>query len=159
MMMENTPLVTIEAVQEIDDCLRDTMIAIDEEAFGPGSLNEWSLPPFLNYGRIYLARFNGEPAGIAELMRDWHETDLVYLYGIAVAEEYRGHKVGTDLFRFVLEDLAKFGFKRMRLTVHPDNQWAIHIYESKFGMYKIKLLKNYYGFGEDRWLMEWKAEG
>lgn len=157
--MENMRLVTVEIIKEMDDYLRDTMIAIDEEAFGLGSLNEWSLPPFLNYGRIYLARFNGKPAGIAELIRDWHETDLVYLYGIAVAEEYRGHKVGTALFRFVLEDLAQSGFKRMQLTVHPDNQWAIHIYEGKFGMNKIKLIKNYYGFGEDRWLMEWKAEG
>jgi ribosomal-protein-alanine N-acetyltransferase len=156
--MENMQLVTFEVVKEMDDYLREIMITIDEEAFGPGGLNEWSLPPFLNYGRIYLARFNGELAGIAELMRAWNESDLVYLYGIAVAEAYRGHKLGTALFRFVLEDLAQSGFKRMQLTVHPDNQWAIHIYEGKFGMYKVKLIKNYYGAGEDRWLMEWKAE-
>lgn len=156
--MNNGSRISVETIVEVDDYLRDIILGIDEEAFGPGSLNEWSLPPFLHYGKVFLARYNGEPAGIAELMRDWREPDLVYLYGLAVAREYRGCGVGTTLLRTILDRLPQIGFRRLQLTVHPDNQTAIHIYQEKFGMNKIRLVKNYYGAGEDRWLMEWKND-
>ncbi|HEY8463131.1 MAG TPA: GNAT family N-acetyltransferase [Bacillota bacterium] len=150
--------INIESITEVDDYLRDIILAIDEEAFGQGSLNEWSLPPFLHHGKVYLARYNGVPAAIAELLRDWQEPELVYLYGLAVAKEYRGFGVGTALLSFILTNLTQNGFRRLQLTVHPDNQAALHMYQAKFGMTRLRLEKNYYGKGEDRWLMEWRSE-
>lgn len=150
--------ITVEIITKVDDELRDIMLGIDEEAFGPGSLNEWSMPLFLHYGRVYLVRYNGKPVGLAELMRDWRDPELAYLYGYAVEEEYRGCGIGTVLMRTILESLPRAGFRRLQLTVHPENQIAIHIYQDKFRMKKLEYIKNYYGSGEDRWLMEWKAE-
>lgn len=157
-MDSDQPLINIEIVTTVDDYLREIMLSIDEEAFGPGSLNEWSLPPFLHYGRVYLARFNGNPVGIAQLMRDWRDQELVYLYGYAVALEYQGRGVGTALFRYIIEALPRAGFKRLQLTLHPENKAAIHIYEDKFQMKRLRFIKGYYGPGEDRWLLEWNWE-
>jgi ribosomal protein S18 acetylase RimI-like enzyme len=148
--------ISIEIVTKIDDYLREVMLTIDEEAFGPGSLNEWSLPPFLHYGRVYLARYDGEPVGIAELMRDWRDPELAYLYGYAVMQDYQGYGIGSTMLKFIFEGLPRAGFKRLQLTVHPENQIAIHICQDKYRMRKVDFLKDYYGSGEDRWLFEWK---
>lgn len=149
------PVISIEIVTVADNYLREIMLNIDEEVFGPASLNEWSLPPFLHYGRVYLARFDGKPVGIAQLMRDWRDPELIYLYGYAVAPEYQGYGVGTALLRHIFETMPRAGFRRLQLTVHPENHIALHIYEDKFQMKRIGFLKDYYGPGEDRWLLEW----
>ena len=142
------PFVTVEKVIKVDDDLWETILKIDEAAFGPSSLTEWSLPLFLNYGRIYLARYQKEPAGVAELMRDWRDAELVYLYGYAVAPQFQGEGIGTVLLRSILEALPLAGFRRLQLTVHPENKVAIHIYRDKFGMRTIEFIRNYYGQGE-----------
>ena len=153
------PLVSIEIVTEMDDELRDKILEIDEAAFGPGSLTQWSLPLFQHYGRIYIVRYDNEPVGVAELMRDWRDPELVYLYGYAVTPEFRSNGIGTALLRTVFEALPRAGFQRLQLTVHPENRAAIHIYRDKFGMRTVDFIRNYYGQGEDRWLFEWNQEG
>jgi ribosomal-protein-alanine N-acetyltransferase len=150
--------ISVEIVTKIDAYLQEIMLRIDEEAFGPGSLNDWSLPPFLHYGRVYLARYDGEPVAMAELIRDWRDPELAYLYGFAVEKSYRGQGIGTALFRTILAALPRAGYRRLQLTVHPENQIAIHIYQNKFGLQKLEFIKDYYGTGEDRWLLEWNWE-
>lgn len=156
--MDLEATITIEIVTKLDQYLAEIMLGIDEEAFGPGSLTEWSMPLFLHYGRIYLARYGGKPVGIAELMRDWRDPELAYLYGYAVDMNYRGLGVGTSMFRSILEALPRAGFRRLQLTVHPENQAAMHIYVDKFQMRRLEFIKDYYGSGEDRWLLEWTWE-
>ncbi len=151
----NGSSVSIEIVTEVDDVLQEAILRIDEEAFGPGSLNEWSLPLFIHYGRVYIARCDGEPIGVAELMRDWQDPEMVYLYGCAITSRFRGTGTGTLLLRSILTDLPRAGFRRLQLTVHPQNQVALHIYQNIFGMRRIDFIKNYYGHGEDRLLLEW----
>ncbi len=147
--------IKIEMVKEVDEYLREIMLLIDEEAFGLGSLNHWSLPPFLHYGRIYLARYYGKPVGVAELMRDWRDPCLAYLYGYAVAQEYSGKGIGTTMLRHILEALPRSGFTRLQIVVQPENKAALHICEEKFRMKRVEFLENYYGPGEGRWLLEW----
>jgi ribosomal-protein-alanine N-acetyltransferase len=152
------PVISIEIVTVADNYLREIMLSIDEEVFGPASLNEWSLPPLLHYGRVYLARLDGKPVGSAQLMRDWRDSELIYLYGFAVMPDYQGNGVGTALLRHIFESMPRAGFSRLQLTVHPENHLALHIYEDKFQMKRIDFLKDYYGPGEDRWLLEWNCE-
>ena len=156
--MDSEALITVEIVTKLDQYLAEIMLGIDEQAFGPGSLTEWSMPLFLNYGRIYLARYHGKPVGLAELMRDWRDPELAYLYGYAVEKDYRGLGVGTVMLRSILEALPRAGFRRMQLTVHPENHAAIHIYDDKFQMRRLNFIKDYYGSGEDRLLLEWVWE-
>jgi len=157
-MATNLGLITIETVTQANEELLEEILAIDEEAFGLGSLNEWSLTPFLNYGRVYLARYEGRPAGIAELMRDWRDSELAYLYGYAVAQDYRNHGVATAMLSTMLEALPRSGFTRMQLMVHPENEIALYICENKFHMRRLEYIWNYFGHGEDRWLLEWNWE-
>jgi ribosomal-protein-alanine N-acetyltransferase len=156
---DTKPQVTVEPVAEMDDQLREIILQIDEAAFGPESLNKWSLPLFHHYGSIYIARYHGEPAGAAELVRDWHDPALVYLYGYAVAPQFRGKGIGTILLQTIMETLPLAGFRRLQLTVHPENQTALHIYRDKFGMRALEFISNYYGPGEDRLLLEWSWNG
>jgi ribosomal protein S18 acetylase RimI-like enzyme len=149
------PQIMVETVTEMDRDLWERILHIDEAAFGPESLNKWSLPLFLHYGGLFIARYNGEPVGAAELIRDWHDPALVYLYGYAVTPEFRGMGIGTTLLGFILKVLPRAGFRRLQLTVHPENQLALHIYRDKFGMRAVEFIRNYYGPGEDRWLLEW----
>ena len=151
-------LITVEVVTKVDDYLREIMLTIDEEAFGEGSLNEWSLPPFLHYGRVYLARFDGKPVGLAELMRDWRDPELAYLYGYVVAASHHGFGVGTVLLRTILDSLPRAGFRRLQLTVHPENKTALHIYQDKFQMKRLNFAESYYGQGEDRYILEWTSD-
>jgi [ribosomal protein S18]-alanine N-acetyltransferase len=150
--------ITVEVISNPDSDLQKKILEIDEKAFGPGSLNHWSLPLFLHYGRVYLARCNGEPAGSAQLIRDWEDPGLAYLYGLAVAEAYRNRGIGTFLLGSILETLPRSGFRRLQLTVTPENEVAIHLYQNKFHLNQLKFIENYYGPGENRWLLEWKTE-
>ncbi len=157
-MAANLGLIKIETVTQVDEELLEEILEIDEEAFGLGSLNQWSLTPFLNYGRVYLARYDGRLAGIAELMRDWRDPELAYLYGYAVAEDYRNHGIATTMLNTMLEALPRSGFTRMQLMVHPKNEIALYICENKFNMKRLEYIWNYFGPGEDRWLLEWNWE-
>jgi ribosomal protein S18 acetylase RimI-like enzyme len=156
---DSKPGVTVETVTQMDDRLREIIIQIDEAAFGPGSLNKWTLPLFMHYGVVYIARYHSEPAGVAELIRDRRDPELVYLYGYAVAPQFRGEGIGTILFHSIIESMPPAGFRRLQLTVHPENQIALHIYRDKFGMRTLDYISDYYGPGEDRWLLEWSWEG
>jgi ribosomal protein S18 acetylase RimI-like enzyme len=152
---ENESPVTVEVLTEMDDRLREIIMAIDEAAFGPGSLSKWSLPLFSHYGRLYIARYQEEPAAAAELVRGFHDPALAYLYGIAVSPRFRGKGIGTFLLDSILKDLPPAGLHRLQLTVDPGNQNALHIYRDKFGMRILQSIPNYFGRGEDRLLLEW----
>jgi ribosomal-protein-alanine N-acetyltransferase len=157
-VMKCSDQITVEVVSDPDYDLQKQILEIDEKAFGPGSLNHWSLPLFLHYGRVYLARCNGQLAGIAQLVRDWQDPKLAYLYGLAVAQGFRNRGIGTALLSSILESLPRAGFRRLQLTVNPENEVAIHLYQNKLHLDKIEFIENYYGPGENRWLLEWKTE-
>lgn len=147
--------VVIEAITEADEDLKNVIFEIDAAAFGPDSLTRWSLPVFLHYGRVYLARLNGIPVGVAELIRDCGDPRLAYLYGFAIAPTYQGRGIGTILLQQIIAGLPGAGFTRLQLTVAPLNQVALHIYQEKFGMRLVESITDYYGPGENRLLLEW----
>ena len=151
--------IDVEVIEEADEILKQAIFEIDAAAFGPDSLNRWTLPIFLHYGRIYLARQNGVPVGAAELIRDYGDSHLAYLYGIAVAPAYRSRGIGTTLLQRIIAGLPQEGFTRLQLTVDPRNEVALHIYQQKFGMRMIKSIDDCYGPGENRVLLEWNWDG
>jgi ribosomal protein S18 acetylase RimI-like enzyme len=46
--------------------------------------------------------------------------------------EFRGQGYGTKLIHIALREARRFGFIRIELTVHADNESAIRLYD-KFG--------------------------
>ncbi|UXD21289.1 30S ribosomal protein S18 [Ignicoccus pacificus DSM 13166] len=81
------------------------------------------------------------------------EGRALHLLNFAVDPSYRGQGIGRLMLR-VLEKLArKKGLKAIVLEVSTINYPAIRLYESE-GFEKIKVLKNYYPWGEDAYLMK-----
>lgn len=83
------------------------------------------------------------------------ENGTYCLHKIMVSPEYRGRKIGSLLFKSLLNDLD---LKKVDsfLTVDPDNKAAITLYK-KWG-YEIKEhISGYYRSYEDRYVMLRKA--
>ena len=129
------------------------VIEIEKNAFGPGGLNRWGFPPFIYHGLVYVIQVDRETVGVIEFMRDFNEVDEAYLYGLAISEEYQGQGLGNKLLDYSLKELKKQKINKVELTVDPDNERAIKLYQ-KFGFEKIAYRKAEYGSGEDRTIMK-----
>jgi ribosomal-protein-alanine N-acetyltransferase len=127
---------------------------IEEKAFGPAGVDRWSIPLFVNHGRLYLLRDEEQIIGVAQFMRNWDDPNTVFLYGFSIDGAWRGQGLGTYFFSRILELLREDKVERVQLTVDPANARAIGLYE-KLGFKKQRLLTAFYGPGVDRWLMEY----
>ncbi|MGM0500993.1 MAG: GNAT family N-acetyltransferase [Bacillota bacterium] len=134
------------------DIIKD-IIEIEEEAFGEGGLNNWSLPPFIYHGLVYIIQVDREVTGVIEYMRDFNDMNKAYLYGLAIDKEYQEQGLGSKLLEHSLKELKKQKINKVELTVEPDNDSAIELYK-KFGFEKIAYRKAEYGPGEDRVIMK-----
>lgn len=123
---------------------------LEAENFGITGLNQFTLPPFVEFGRVYAVYVDGKTAGLAELMRGW-DCETAYLFGISIKKEFRGKGLGRMLLERIIEDVRK-EVKRIYLTVKPDNYVAIGLYRS-LGFVDAEFLRDCYGRGEDRILM------
>lgn len=142
----------VRQVTENNFALIKKLVAIEKEAFGRGGLNEWGLPPLIYHGAVYIIEADNSPAGIAEYMRDLEEAELAYLYGLAIAQEYRGQGLGKQLLKESLQQVKDKGIKQVELTVDPDNDRACTLYRN-FGFEEIERRQDEYGVGEDRLIM------
>ena len=92
--------------------------------------NKYGLP----FGRLYLAYFNGEPAGCIGLRKlDEQSCEMKRLY---VREKFRGQHIGDRLVELILSDARKIGYSYMLLDTFPFLERAIQIYE-KLGFREI----------------------
>lgn len=142
-------------LKECDPEIIQQVIEIEKAGFEDGGLhNEWLLVPFIRYGRVYIMEKDSQVIAAAQFMQKWDSISEIYFYGISVHPELRGKGVGTAFINEMLADLRKDGIKRVVLSVNPNNQRALKLYENRFGFTKIELCKNEYGPGEHRYIME-----
>lgn len=127
-------------------------IAIEQAAFAEGGMNHWFLVPFIRHGQVFVLVKDNRVVAVAEYMRDFNDLKLAYLFGFAVAEAYRGQGLGTHLLTKSHEHLKTQGFSKISLTVKPNNQVGLRLYE-QFGFVKEAFYPNEYGEGEDRLLL------
>lgn len=92
-------------------------------------------------GRGYLvAEVDGEIAGYGGVLllgEDAHITT------VAVAEPYRGHRLGTRIMLQLVEAALGFGARHLTLEVRFSNRAAQSLY-TRFGMAPVGVRKNYY---------------
>lgn len=131
----------------------EEIIEIEKEAFGAGGLNHWGFPPFIYHGAVYVAMVNKQAVGVIEYMRDFDNQEKSYLYGLAVAEDYRQQGIGNKLLEYSLNELKERKINTVELTVEPDNEAALNLYR-QFNFEKIAYRKAEYGPGEDRVIMK-----
>ena len=86
-------------------------------------------------GRLYLAIWEGKPAGCIALRRLTGENcEMKRLY---VRPEFRGCHIGGRLVRRIIEDAKEIGYQYMFLDTLPFLESAIHMYK-KYGFYEIE---------------------
>lgn len=153
-------------VIEIKDVDSDTLaelVALEEEAFGRGGLNEWVIPVIMRYGRVFMLFKDGQIVGGAELIKDWSNFDLTFLVSFAVKQGHRSKGWGKFFLSEIIERLRKEGLNSLYLTVSPQNEAALALYR-KLGFLEVAFLPAEYGKKEDRLLMglrlgDFKASG
>jgi len=136
----------------IDPGLSRQIMAIEQEAFGPGGLNEWFLPPFIRYGRVFVLLDQETVVAAAEYMRSFADPQHAYLFGLAVKKAYRGRGLGKLLLTRSLKSLQRGGFRTVSLTVDPQNTAAVNLYIS-LGFRQAGFCKDEYGPQQDRLLL------
>lgn len=86
-------------------------------------------------GRLYLALWNGEPAGCIGLRRmDEENCEMKRLY---VRPQYRDKHIGGKLVRQVIGDARAIGYSHMLLDTFPFLDSAIRMYRA-LGFYEIE---------------------
>ncbi|TDX51059.1 GNAT family N-acetyltransferase [Orenia marismortui] len=146
--------ISIKELTANNSSVINKLIAIESEAFGEGGLNYWGIVPMIYHGAVYVIFMDKEPVGLVEYMRDIRQSTTAYLYGLAIEKEYRKQGLATKLLEYSLAKISKQGIQKVELTVDPNNESAIYLYQNKFGFKEVEYRKNEYGIGEDRLIME-----
>nr|WP_257720675.1 ribosomal protein S18-alanine N-acetyltransferase [Ignicoccus islandicus] len=76
----------------------------------------------------------------------------IHLLNIAVDPKFQGIGIGKAMLERIVEIACEKGIDCIVLEVSVANQRAIKFYEAN-GFKKVDLLKNYYPWGEDAYLM------
>ncbi len=131
------------------------LLKFGQENFGENAFDAFSIVFQIYYGNVFILQ-EGEKKkieGVAALSRAWDEDDLAYLSDFAISEEARGKSIGSQFLQLVLENLKDQGFKRVRLTVDPENIGAVKLYENS-GFEIIETVEKLYDAYSDRHIME-----
>lgn len=95
----------------------------------------------LPHGRLLLALWDGEAAGIGAL-RPLAEEGVCEMKRLYVRPQFRGHSIGLALAQRLIQEAAEIGYQRMRLDTVPGKM------DSAIAMYRrlgFSPIKPYYG--------------
>lgn len=154
--------VIVREVQAHETNTLKSIMEIERQAFGNGGLvNEWLLIPVLRYGKLFVAELAQANAtsedkviGCAQFLKTWAGEGEAYMYGLSLLPSYRGRGLGTEFLAKLILKLKTEGITRLILSVSPENQGALHLYRDKAGFEDKAYVRDEYGPGEDRLLME-----
>jgi ribosomal-protein-alanine N-acetyltransferase len=146
---------TVYLVQDYNNQFLRRMIDFGQEIFGDLGMDEWGLVPQIRHGNVYVLKEEDKKAisGIAILMRDWEDSDKVYLFDYAIADDLQGNRLGYYFLNIIINNIKEQGFKRMSLTVDTENEPAYKLYE-KIGFKTTETSIDEYGKSHDRFIME-----
>jgi peptide alpha-N-acetyltransferase len=97
-----------------------------------------------------LALDEGKIVGVIIAKCDFKKNDSKwgYIAMLAVHKDYRNHRIGTTLAKFVIEKMINDSAKVITLETEITNEGAIKLYK-KLGFLKDKRLQRYYLNGVD----------
>ena len=113
----------------------------------PDGTHVWAV--WVDKALVYCAEENNNILGVAIAFSC--VDGEYFLHKTFVSKNARGRGIVAKVFAALLEKTDKLKLK-ITLTVAPDNEKAVALYE-KQGFTEKKLLKDYYGKGKDRFIM------
>lgn len=144
----------IRHLQEVDLSYLQKIVDLEAEAFeGEGGVDLWILKALIRYGKVFVMENDeGTLISIVEFMQVFEKKEA-FLYGICTKKSYRRQGHAQRLLRYGEEYLKNLAYEEVSLTVDPENEIAIHLYQQLD--YKImEKQENEYGFGIHRLLMK-----
>jgi ribosomal protein S18 acetylase RimI-like enzyme len=96
---------------------------------------------------------DGEPVGYTVGAGVQHDFSNAWILRLGVREDQRRKGIGSALLEAVTDALQARHACTIRLTVSPENQPAIRLYERQ-GFVREKVVAAYFGLGEDRIIMK-----
>lgn len=154
--IELQELTTIEEVKLCDRLFRDYMhwligelysehqiviSAEQEESLHHKFSQEWA-SMLSGKGGVYLAKVDGEPAGVCTLKPiSEEEVELKRFY---VAPPYRGTGVGRLLLEHTLEAAKKYGYRLTRLETFAFMRSAVKMYKA-YGFEELEAFEGFEG--------------
>jgi len=147
---------TVYLVQDYSNQFLRRMVEFGIDLFGELGMDEWGLVPQIRHGNVFVLKEEDKKKliGLAILMRDWEDSEKVYLFDYAIAEELQGQGLGYHFLKVIIKNLDEQGFKRVGLTVDTENASAIKLYKDKIGFKILEMNADEYGKSHDRYIME-----
>lgn len=106
------------------------------------------------YGNTSFIAVKGKSAqGYVMAALEQTNPQRAWILSLAVRPKYRGLGLSEQLMDAAMEALKKAGVKEVLLTVAPDNERAIYLYE-KLGFTNGKIIDDFFGPGDHRKLMK-----
>lgn len=127
------------------------LVEYGRAALGESALDEWLLPVIASCGLLYAGRLGEEIVGSAEIL-GFLDSDDLYLEGFYIRPEMQGRGYGTEMMLGVMELLGREGFSRMLVTLDPDNEAGMKLYD-RTGFREVDYLPDHYGPGRNRLLL------
>ena len=136
----------------------EELAAYDEEAFGTTGLRSFDLGVVARAGGLYVGLVDDRVAACCQLIRMMDEPGVFWVVGFYVRPAYQRQGLGRDLLGTMAEVIGSHGGSGLMLTVGPDNKAALDMYLG-FGFKVIDEAPDFYGPGEDRYVLRWDAPG
>lgn len=146
---------TVYLVQDYNNQFLTRLVEFGQDIFGELGMDEWGLVPQIRHGNVYVLKEENKKniSGIAILMRDWEDSEKVYLFDYAIADDLQGNKLGYYFLKIIINNIKEQGFNKMALTVDIENEPAVKLYEN-IGFKTIETSIDEYGKTHDRFIME-----
>ena len=141
----------VRRLTHLEPAMLAALVEFGRSALGESALDEWMLPVIASCGLLYIGKVGEEIVGSAEIIRCIDEEDL-YLEGFYIRPVYQRLGFGADLLTRVRKLLAQNGFARLLVTLAPENEAGLALYE-KTGFREIDYLPDRYGPGRHRLLL------
>lgn len=149
----------LQRLRRPDQETLDLLAACEREAFGETGLRSYDLNVVAHAGALYVVLVGGsrgEVAACCQLIRSVDEADIMWVLGFWVRPAWQGRGLGRWLLEAVMAELPGAGARGLVLTADPANERALNLYTS-VGFRRVEEIRDFYGPGEDRFLMRYQA--
>lgn len=143
---------TVTRLREPGHELLLTLQTYDLEAFGAAALRSYDLAVVSEAGAVFLAYLSGEIVGGCQLLRVLDEPRFFYVVGFYIRPEWQRLGLGRGFLEAIVREAGTLGAEGLVLTVSPDNERALKLYENA-GFVNERFAPHFYGEGQDRYIL------